>query len=454
MLIIFTAILSIGTVSETAGEQHWFDFKNCEEKFAMWELLGKEEFKKMFARDQETLQCIPYYEQGNLPKEVIGKYTNSDAGLEIVFPKDWSGVESSFEGKTSVYMISDDFERIHKDDSNTFIMILSIVDVSAATDIPKAISQAVKRSNDIWTNTIAIQFCTTNPSRIVNINDMDSYMISIECDEPIYTPSDTITVISYVFMTEEKMISLTAVWLHSQWTMVNTSEIDDTIRTIQIENVIDLEEIETSDKHSAKTQIPQWIKQNAEWWANGSIGDRDFASGIQYLIKEKIMQIPESVKTSVMGEQEVENRDETERGWIQVNGKEYVLSGNDSVIVTVTGQYVNFDWKFYKHFQLTHPNGDTEEFKAPHTDGDFNFEIPLTPNSKLGEYTIEGMDTGYDIGSVKFTLNSEKEIVVGTVEEIPSWVKNNADWWAQGLISDDDFVKGIQHLVEQGIIIV
>jgi len=36
--------------------------------------------------------------------------------------------------------------------------------------------------------------------------------------------------------------------------------------------------------------------------------------------------------------------------------------------------------------------------------------------------------------------------------EIPAWIKNNADWWSQGLISDDDFVKGIQYLVEQGII--
>lgn len=36
--------------------------------------------------------------------------------------------------------------------------------------------------------------------------------------------------------------------------------------------------------------------------------------------------------------------------------------------------------------------------------------------------------------------------------EIPSWVKNNAGWWADGLISDDDFVKGIQYLIEKGII--
>ncbi len=37
-------------------------------------------------------------------------------------------------------------------------------------------------------------------------------------------------------------------------------------------------------------------------------------------------------------------------------------------------------------------------------------------------------------------------------KSIPDWIKNNACWWAEGLIGDDDFVKGIQYLVEQGII--
>jgi hypothetical protein len=35
---------------------------------------------------------------------------------------------------------------------------------------------------------------------------------------------------------------------------------------------------------------------------------------------------------------------------------------------------------------------------------------------------------------------------------VPDWVKNNAKWWADGQISDGDFVKGIQYLVKQGII--
>jgi len=88
------------------------------------------------------------------------------------------------------------------------------------------------------------------------------------------------------------------------------------------------------------TVIPDWVKNNAGWWADDMIEDSDFAQGIQYLISEGIMTIPETTQA--------ETTDDT-----------------------------------------------------------------------------QGM---------------------------PSWVKNNAGWWADGQITDDDFVKGIQYLVGQGII--
>ena len=38
--------------------------------------------------------------------------------------------------------------------------------------------------------------------------------------------------------------------------------------------------------------------------------------------------------------------------------------------------------------------------------------------------------------------------------KIPSWIKNNAGWWADGIINDEDFATGIQYLVKNGIITV
>ena len=39
------------------------------------------------------------------------------------------------------------------------------------------------------------------------------------------------------------------------------------------------------------TEIPNWIKTNAGWWADGSIDDASFVGGIQYLIENGIMSI-------------------------------------------------------------------------------------------------------------------------------------------------------------------
>ena len=37
-------------------------------------------------------------------------------------------------------------------------------------------------------------------------------------------------------------------------------------------------------------------------------------------------------------------------------------------------------------------------------------------------------------------------------ELIPDWIRNNAQWWSDGLISDDEFLQAIKFLVENGVI--
>ena len=101
-----------------------------------------------------------------------------------------------------------------------------------------------------------------------------------------------------------------------------------------------------------KLQIPDWIRNNAKWWSEGQIGDSDFTSGIQFMIKENIMVIP-----------------------------------------------------------------------------DLPEEV-----------------TQMELKDEKRAMGMERE------QNVPDWVRNNAGWWADGLISDDDFVSGIKYLVEQGII--
>ena len=39
-------------------------------------------------------------------------------------------------------------------------------------------------------------------------------------------------------------------------------------------------------------------------------------------------------------------------------------------------------------------------------------------------------------------------------ENVPEWVKNTAGWWADGLIDDSAFLQGIQYLIKEGIMVI
>jgi len=48
--------------------------------------------------------------------------------------------------------------------------------------------------------------------------------------------------------------------------------------------------------------------------------------------------------------------------------------------------------------------------------------------------------------------NDEIQSQYGNTESIPDWIKNNANWWSENLIDDTDFINGLQYLIEYKII--
>ena len=61
--------------------------------------------------------------------------------------------------------------------------------------------------------------------------------------------------------------------------------------------------------------IPEWIKNNAGWWASGDIDDNSFVQGIQWLIKEGIMKIPPTTQGSSTGGNEIPEWIKNNAGW-------------------------------------------------------------------------------------------------------------------------------------------
>ncbi len=56
------------------------------------------------------------------------------------------------------------------------------------------------------------------------------------------------------------------------------------------EDLIDLEDLENFE--DIQVLLPEWIKNNAGWWATGQISDEEFANGIEFLITEGFILLP------------------------------------------------------------------------------------------------------------------------------------------------------------------
>ena len=87
------------------------------------------------------------------------------------------------------------------------------------------------------------------------------------------------------------------------------------------------------------------------------------------------------------------------------------------------------------------------------------FEIPSWIKNNAGWWAdgqiddssfVEGIQFLIQENYLKISVNDQQPISQN--DEIPSWIKNNAGWWADGQIDDSSFVEGIQFLIQVGIL--
>ena len=98
-------------------------------------------------------------------------------------------------------------------------------------------------------------------------------------------------------------------------------------------------------------------------------------------------------------------------------------------------------------------NNRVEEFSALKN----NIAASTIPQKFANNGTSSGTNSsGSAVGNKTSFINNggTSEVMNLTKSQsvvIPGWIKNNAKWWSQGQLGDDDFVKGIQYLIQEGI---
>ena len=93
---------------------------------------------------------------------------------------------------------------------------------------------------------------------------------------------------------------------------------------------------------------------------------------------------------------------------------------------------------------------DTSGFSTDVGSNMIKFDIP---DDVTGVITLQFENlNGSDLADASFPVVVNRIGIEQT--SIPAWIKNNAGWWATDQIDDSSFLKGIQYLIQEGIMII
>ena len=189
---------------------------------------------------------------------------------------------------------------------------------------------------------------------------------------------------------------------------------------------------------AAASEIPNWIKNNAGWWADGQIDDASFLKGIEYLLDNLIIQIPSNQKIT------------SGSGWLQLDKFAYELPKRSGTTeVNVSGKFENWSGSSVS-IDITRPDGKIDNLSTRSSTGSFESMYIIKSDFPLGNYQLSANNVrDVQLGVISFKLNAQSDQLEKLV---PAWVRNNAGWWADGQIDDSSFVSGLQFLIKEGII--
>lgn len=138
-------------------------------------------------------------------------------------------------------------------------------------------------------------------------------------------------------------------------------------------------------------------------------------------------------------------------GTINIEREEYFIPKNGTRPIEIYGNIIQYKEDVPIIFVIKKPDETKEDFSVvPKRTGEFDARITIRNNWQVGAYEVSATYDEKDLGKVSFILNNlegnDSEI------QIPLWVKTNAGWWASNQIADNDFVKGLEYLINAEIL--
>ena len=178
--------------------------------------------------------------------------------------------------------------------------------------------------------------------------------------------------------------------------------------------------ITTSATDSA---IPEWIKNNAKWWSEGSISETDYITSLEYLIKNGIIQIPIPI-TEVSAAQTSLTEEERAQSF-------RVTISNIVTPFTVT-HFEKFEIATSQGGAADDPRGRMYEFRDANPQF-FLESLPSADKKQFYEFIADWMDRGDLLNEFDVDI----EVLDGTGATIQIWEFNTCEIASYGTYLQD-----------------
>jgi len=255
-----------------------YDYDSCKKRFENLKTIGVYTHIMLFGNSEAARFCISMFEKGIIPREIKDGYEISRLGIQLDFPKNWSGSEIDTENVTIAFVIPD---KRQSDTMEPLWNMIIIADKSIGEDISDTVFKNVAESlNDVphFMNT-----CTFKEPKIVEINEIDFNEDVVVCIDRRL--SLFVTISSYSFTAKDNEIFLISAIRHLPSYNPENLAID-FLQTLKVKKIIEnIKDADIAKSEIKKSNSPSWLKKYVTLWGEGKITDRQIIYLFNYIIR-------------------------------------------------------------------------------------------------------------------------------------------------------------------------
>jgi hypothetical protein len=169
--------------------------------------------------------------------------------------------------------------------------------------------------------------------------------------------------------------------------------------------------------------IPEWVKNNAKWWSEGSISETDYIKSIEYLITNGIIQLPIPI-TEVTSTQTTLTKEE--------HAQSFRVTISDIVAPLSVTYFEKFEMSTSQAGGSDDPRGRMYDFRDINPKF-FLESLPSSDKKQFYEFVGDWMDRGSSLNE----FDIDVEVLDGIGSTIQIWKFKNCEITSYGTYLQD-----------------